>query len=91
MVSKAEVITGDLSRVVEHLSGCGFHNLYIDGGKVIQGFLKENLVDEMIITRIPIILGGGIPLFGILANPLKFSKVKTEILTDQMVKSYYFR
>ena len=46
-----------------HLADLGFLNLYIDGGVVIQDFLKEDLVDELIIARAPILIGSGIPLF----------------------------
>jgi len=49
----------------------------------------EVLIDEMIITRIPILLGEGIPLFGKLDKPVKFDEVKTEILDDLLVKSHY--
>ena len=66
-------------------------NLYIDGGRTIQNFLKEDLVDEMIITTIPILLGGGIPLFGELNDALRFRHTKTEVLSDALVKSHFSR
>ena len=69
----------------------GFENLYVDGGRVIQSFLKEDLVDEMIITRVPILLGDGIPLFGVLAKRLNFELTKTEVLGELLTKSYYSR
>lgn len=40
----------------------GYNRVYIDGGKTVQGFINEGFVDELIITRIPILLGEGIPL-----------------------------
>lgn len=89
--NKVEIISGSIPEVVASLKTKGYYNLYIDGGKVIQSFLSEDLIDEMIITRIPILLGEGIPLFGILDAPINFSKVKTETLTDMMVKSYYYK
>ncbi|NEP37425.1 dihydrofolate reductase family protein, partial [Moorena sp. SIO3B2] len=69
----------------------GYTNLYIDGGRVIQSFLQEDLVDEMIITRVPILLGKGVPLFGTLEQHLKLRHKKTEIYNDTLVKSYYIR
>jgi len=60
---KAEVINGTLKEIIGKLNDSGFENLYIDGGKTIQSFLKEDLIDEMIITKVPVILGEGIPLF----------------------------
>ena len=69
----------------------GYKHLYIDGGLTIQGFLKEDLIDEMIITVIPILLGGGIPLFGELLEPMEFEHVKTEVFLDALVQNHYRR
>ena len=88
---KAEVIKGDLNSVVNILRKKGYSNLYIDGGKVIQSFLKEDLIDEMIITLVPILLGEGIPLFGIIEQRLKFKHKNTEVLNNMLVKSHYVR
>ncbi|MFW9769614.1 MAG: dihydrofolate reductase family protein [Candidatus Thorarchaeota archaeon] len=88
---KVESLTGTSKKIVEHLNELGYQNLYIDGGTTIQGFLEEDLIDEMIITRIPILLGDGIPLFGKLSQRLHFSHKKTESLNENLVKSYYTR
>jgi dihydrofolate reductase len=88
---KVEIITGTPRKLVGQLKELGHHNLYIDGGVTIQGFLEEDLIDEMIITRVPILLGDGIPLFGKLAQRLHFSLKKTESLNENLVKSYYVR
>ena len=60
---KADVIKGALKNVIKKLNDNGYKNLYIDGGATIQSFLKENLIDEMIITIVPATLGEGIPVF----------------------------
>lgn len=91
MVGKAEVISGGLHEVVARLQADGFRDLYIDGGKTIQSFLQEDLIDEMIITRVPILLGGGIPLFGALDHPLAFEQVGDENLGNGLVKNRYLR
>ena len=65
--------------ILSNLKSQGFNNLYIDGGLVIQSFLAEDLINELIVTRIPILLGGGIPLFGELSKPLKFVHWNTEM------------
>lgn len=88
---KAELIRGEPTEVVAALNARGYQNLYIDGGRTIQGFLEADLIDEMVITRVPILLGGGIPLFGRLPNELKFRLVSTERLNDTLVKSIYHR
>lgn len=91
VTGKAKIVKGDLSVLVEQLAGRGYRNLYIDGGKVIQSFLKDDLIDEMIITRIPVLLGDGIPLFGNLRKRVWFTHVKTETLNKELVQSYYKR
>ena len=88
---KAEVITGTLTDVLMSLHAEGYMQLYIDGGVTVQSFLKEDLIDEMIITVLPILLGGGLPLFGELAEPMAFEHVKTEVMLDAMVQSHYNR
>jgi len=89
--SKAELINGDLHKIIYLLHIKKFNNIYIDGGQTIQSFLKADLIDEMIITTIPIILGNGIPLFGSIDKELEFKLVNSEVLNNYMVKSYYKR
>jgi dihydrofolate reductase len=88
---KMEIVNGDLRTLVAMLKRRGYEKLYIDGGKVIQSFLKEDLIDEMILTRIPILLGEGIPLFGKHETQLKFKLVKTVTYNDTLVSSHYIR
>ncbi len=88
---KVKILNCNPLDLVERLNKEGHKNLYIDGGLLIQSFLSEDLIDELIITTIPILLGNGISLFGELNNSLKFSHVKTEILLNSLVKSTYKR
>jgi len=88
---KVEIVNGELKTMVESLKARGFNHLYIDGGKTIQGFLQADLIDEMIITRIPILLGAGIPLFSQQAPELRFEHVKTDVLNNMLVRSRYIR
>jgi dihydrofolate reductase len=74
-----------------YLSGKGFSNIYIDGGKVIQDFLKEDLINELIISKAPILLGSGIPLFGYLGADLQFNHIRTIVQSNGLVRSYYER
>ena len=88
---KAEIISGGPASVVNRLATRGFANLYVDGGRVGQSFLNLDLVDEMIITRIPVLLGDGIPLFGRMKQRLQFTLKGTEELGPGLVKSHYTR
>jgi dihydrofolate reductase len=89
--SKAGLIGGTIPEVLKQLNNSGYNRLYIDGGVTIQSFLKEDLIDEMIITTIPILLGGGAPLFSTLSKALEFEHVETKVFLNQMVQTYYKR
>ena len=58
------VKSGNPAELVSMLASEGRRHLYIDGGETIQRFLRAGLIHEITITRIPMLLGGGIPLFG---------------------------
>ena len=88
---KAFLVKGPLTEVLEHIHQKGYHRLYIDGGTTIQNFLKEDLIDEMIITTIPILLGGGYPLFAELPNTLEFELVESKVYLNQLTSRHYVR
>lgn len=91
LTGKMEFISGSIKEILSNINSQGFNNLYIDGGLVIQNFLAEDMIDELIITRIPILLGGGIPLFKELSESLKFVHRNTEVYDNALVKSHYIR
>ena len=82
-------MTGDISAVVKKINRQGYNTLYIDGGQTIQAFLKKNLIDELIISKLPIILGEGIPLFTPQDLSIKFEHCSTEVFEGGLVKSHY--
>lgn len=88
---KAELVSGSLNEVLAKIHKKGYKNLYIDGGKTIQSFLKEDLIDEMIITVIPYLLGGGISLFAALQEPLTFKCVQSKIYLNKVVQNRFVR
>ena len=71
------------------MSERGLKHLYIDGGVTIQRFLEAGLIQRMIITRIPVLLGSGIPLFGPLSRDVKLSHVATRTYRGGLVQSEY--
>ena len=88
---KVTLLKGNVTDVLNTIHNNGFYTLHIDGGKTIQNFLKEDLIDELKISTLPILLGGGISLFDALPKSLKFDHVKTEVFLDQIVQSHYTR
>ena len=88
---KVILIKGVLKDIIKQINEKGFYSLYIDGGKTIQGFLKEDLIDEMTITIIPCLLGGGIPLFNDLPKRLDFECIASKIYLGKIVQNYFVR
>jgi dihydrofolate reductase len=88
---KVTVLSMKPGELLNYLSGNGFKCVYIDGGKVIQSFLKEDLIDELIISKVPVLIGAGIPLFGDLDIDLTFEHIRTEVQSNGLVRSYYER
>ena len=88
---KAFLVKGSLSKILIQIHENGHHSLYIDGGSTIQSFLNEDLIDEIIITMIPVLLGGGIPLFSNLNQSIKFELKSPQVHINQLVKSHFIR
>jgi dihydrofolate reductase len=87
--SKVEVVSQDVTALVAELAERGMKHLYIDGGQTIQQFLEAGLIDEMIITRIPVVLGQGIPLFSQLGSGHELRHIGTYASDNGFVQSRY--
>jgi len=88
---KVFLVKGNLKEVTESLKKKGYSNLYIDGGLTIQSFLKEDLIDEIVITTIPILLGNGIRLFGELDKTLEFRCTQSERFSNGICQNHFQR
>ncbi|OAV45165.1 dihydrofolate reductase family protein [Lewinella sp. 4G2] len=88
---KVSLTRGTPMKVVDQLHQAGYETLYVDGGATIQSFLRDDLVDELCITTIPILLGGGASLFGELTDRLTFDLVKVEVFLEHVVQTTYRR
>ena len=76
-------------RLVEWLAAQGAAHLYVDGGKTIQGFLGAGLIGELTITRIPVLIGTGVPLFGPLDHDIRLAHIATRQFENGFVQSKY--
>lgn len=88
---KAFLVDGSLAEILAQIREKGYKRLYIDGATTISNFLKEDLIDEMVLTTIPILLGGGFSLFGELPNELKFELTGTRTFLNQITQHRYKR
>ena len=63
--------------------------VYVDGGQVLTDFLRRGLVDELTITRAPVSLGRGLPLFHDLPDQVRLVHRGTASLGAGMVSTRY--
>jgi dihydrofolate reductase len=85
----AEHMSGSPEEIVSRLAAQGAHHLYVDGGITIQRFLRAGLVDRLVITRVPVLIGEGIPLFGSLPHDVRLRHVATRDFPSGLVQSEY--
>lgn len=77
------------TELLNRLAAEGVQHVYVDGGRTIQGFLSEGLVDKITVTKIPVILGEGIPLFGSVKNDILLTHIRTTAFDFGFVQSTY--
>jgi dihydrofolate reductase len=84
-----EQMAGTPAEIVSKLAASGVSHIYVDGGITIQRFLRAGLVQRLIITRVPVLIGDGIPLFGALPRDVRLRHVATQSYSSGLVKSEY--
>jgi dihydrofolate reductase len=86
---KVEQMSGAPAEIVAQLEASGAHHLYIDGGITVQRFLRAGLIQRLIITRVPVLIGEGIPLFGALPHDIHLRHIATRQYPSGLVSSEY--
>jgi dihydrofolate reductase len=84
-----ERMHGNPAQIVRELAARGFTHVYVDGGITIQRFLNEGLIQRLIVTRVPVLIGAGIPLFGPLPHDVRLRHVETRQYKSGLVTSEY--
>jgi len=80
---------GEPADIIAKLEASGAKSLYVDGGDTIQRFLRAGLIQRLIITRVPVLIGEGISLFGTLPRDVRLEHVATTSYRSGLVKSEY--
>ena len=100
VLSTRELQPAPAGAIVEHLSGepadilaqigaRGIRHVYVDGGVTVQGFLRAGLIGRLIVSRVPVLIGKGIPLFGALPRDIVLRHVATRQYQSGLVQSEY--
>jgi dihydrofolate reductase len=84
-----EHMAGNPADIVSQLAARGIRHVYVDGGITIQRFLQAGLIQRLIITRVPVLIGTGIPLFGPLQHDIALTHVATRQYASGLVQSEY--
>jgi len=84
-----EQMSGEPREIIDALAASGSHHLYIDGGITVQRFLRAGLIDRMVITKVPVLIGEGIPLFGSLPGDVRLKHEWTRSFASGLVQSEY--
>lgn len=84
-----EQMGGEPAEIVARLEARGVGHIYVDGGITIQRFLRAGLIQRLIVTRVPVLIGQGIPLFGPLDADLRLRHVRTRDFPSGLVQSEY--
>lgn len=83
---------GELKALVADLKSKAGKNIYVDGGAVVVNeLLKDNLIDELYISVIPVLLGDGISLFNGGSPELKLKLVSSKSYSKGLVQLHYIR
>jgi dihydrofolate reductase len=84
-----EQMNGEPAEIVAKLAARGAEHLYVDGGITIQRFLHAGLIHSLTITRVPVLIGEGIPLFGALPRDIQLRHIATQSYPSGLVKTEY--
>lgn len=86
---RVEQMAGAPADIAAELVATGTRHIYVDGGITIQGFLRAGLVQRLVVTRVPVLIGQGIPLFGSLPHDVRLRHVATRHYASGLVQSEY--
>lgn len=84
-----EHMSGEPAEILTQLEARDIRHVYVDGGITIQRFLQAGLIQRLTITRVPVLIGSGIPLFGALPRDVVLQHVATRHYASGLVQSEY--
>jgi dihydrofolate reductase len=89
ITGRVEQMSGEAVQIARELAATGAKHVYVDGGIVIQEFLRSGQIHHITITRVPVLIGEGIPLFGSLRQDIRLRHVGTRQYKSGLVSSEY--
>tara|TARA_B110000881_G_C18428207_1_gene439495 strand:- start:187 stop:750 length:564 start_codon:yes stop_codon:yes gene_type:complete len=86
---KVEMYSGDIHSLIAKLESDGYKHAYVDGGSTITEFINLQLINEMTITKAPVLLGEGLPLFGKIVNQITLTDVTARDYPNGFAQLHY--
>jgi dihydrofolate reductase len=86
---RIEQMSGEPTQIAHELSASGAKHVYVDGGITVQEFLRAGQIHDLTITRVPVLIGEGIPLFGSVPYDIKLRHIGTRQYESGLVTSKY--
>ena len=87
--ARVERLSGSAAEIHAQLGTRGLRHVYVDGGITIQAFLRAGLIQRLIVTRVPVLIGEGISLFGAVAHDIPLKHITTRQYASGLVQSEY--
>jgi len=87
--ASVERLSGSPQEVMAQLAARGIGHVYVDGGQTVQQFLRAGLIDRLTVTRVPVLIGSGISIFGALDADVRLEHVATRTYPSGLVQSEY--
>lgn len=76
-------------QLMEQLAAENLQRIYVDGGQLIQSFLRAGLVHEMILSTMPVLIGEGRRLFGDVNQDMDWRLLSSQSFPSGLVQSRY--
>lgn len=89
IAGRVEQMSGEAEQIARKLEAAGARHVYVDGGVTVQEFLRAGLIHHVTITRVPVLIGEGIALFGSVARDIRLRHVGTRQYKSGLVTSEY--
>jgi dihydrofolate reductase len=87
--ARVERVAGTAQEIVAQLSTRGIEHAYVDGGQTVQQFLRAGLIDRITVTRVPVLIGSGISIFGAVDGDILLQHIATRTYPSGLVQSEY--
>ena len=82
-------VHASLDETVAALDAAGYRRVYVDGGRTVHAFLRAGLVEDLTLSRVPVLIGTGHTPFGELSADVLLEHVRTRTFPGGMVQTTY--